>query len=957
VVAFGALLLSAQAGWVAFDDHTRGPGTGTNVTLYSLRALGGGPLVDQATGAWLGAGLQVSSAGNPAAVRYGAAPATNTPAWQIFNGYVDFDTTNSLDNGSLLYANLNQSTSLTFTNLDPGRQYSFRGTSIRGGIDDGTELNNFHRRWTLCFLVGAASFTNAHSTGCVTQASLPASKLAPGQAAFNSGMNQTGGEVIGWDEIAPGPGGTFSVVQTQYEGPIWNGDTAAVINAPGYALNGFRLEETSAEPVFGLSSPANDAVFVQPAQIALTAVASGLRSAITNLIFYANGLALGGGSALPGTFTWSNPAAGAYRLSAVAWDSDGHALTSAVVQVSIRASTTPVPGKIYVVMGSDTAIWNDGSTVDVYSRHPYYPLDFFTDPSSPSFQVMDPVWRDGFTDSLGRPVRFTWWLMGGNIYRDATNLNVPIPNTLVPYVMLKYHGDAIRFLGDEVSLHYHTFLWSDYVGAGQFYWNQAETFALCRDDFDYTLAQYLLEEGIFPISFRSGWHYMDNDWQQYLDQLLPFSMDNNWPAAKAWYTNQPINNVQDWSRASSAFVPFHPATNDYQVPGTSHGWNVRSIKMQSIAQRDIDSIFSYATNGVDQVVCIWNHLPENFITNFVRVDSYLHTAAASHPAITFYYCTAVEAMQRWLGVTNQAAPEINLAEQVQEDLVTLTIQTSAPLFQPRPFVALRDASGQYSNVTALCVAGPDTNSWSLALPVPRSQLAKVGVAVTDPYGNLATRILRYLPDDLYLDNLDSQYSETAGAWLSTPEAAWGTDARVVRLGSNTAQARWKVPVARSGLYRFAAQVPAIPNPASNICFQVFSGGSNVSSLCLTAPLPPSQWVDLGSAWLDTSQANWLNMTVRGTNQPGTWAVADVLKVTSLADARSVTETSLRGAETPNGFVVSFFGTPGLKVQFERSFDLAHWTTVEIMDVPAQGRVDYSETNRPGMAAFYRVQTR
>lgn len=960
LVLFSVLLTATPhlwAVWVAFDDHTRGPGTGTNVSVYSLRSPGGGPLIDELSGVVLPAGVAVTSSGNPIAVRFGAAPATNTPAWQVFNGQVDFFTIGSADNGSLIYASSNQSITLTFTNLDPARHYSFRGTSIRGGIDDGTEANNFHRRWTLCSLVGAAAFSDAHSTGCVTRLNLPTSGLAPGQAAYNSGMNQTNGDVVGWDDIVAGQEGSFSVVQTQYQGPIWGGDTASATNEPGYAINGFRLQETSAGWVFGLTSPALNSRFVLPAQILISASSSGSQSSVTNVAFYANSVELARFPGAPCTFIWSNPPPATYELAAVGWDSAGNAITSAVVNVSVTNNSVQ-SGIVYLVVGSDTAVWNDGSTVDVFARHPYYPPDLFTEPSSPSFAVMDPAWRGRFTDSAGQPVKFTWWLLGGNIYRDAANLNVPNPNSLVPYLMKKYHGEAVRFFGDELSLHYHTFIWSDYVGAGNYCWNQAQTFHDCREDFDYTLAQYLLDEEIFPVSFRSGWHYMDNEWQQYLDQLLPFTLHDNWPVAKAWDTNQPVNNVQDWSRAPSAFVPFHPATNDYQLPGTGTGWNVRSIKMQNTAQSDLSGIFDKAANGVDQVACIWNHLPESFVTNFVRVDSLVHTAAAGHPGIPFYYCTAVEAMQRWLGTTNRVPPEIDISERVQGQTVTLVLWTSKPIFQPQPFVALRDASGQYSNVTVLCVAAPATNSWTITLPVPRNQLAKVGVAVTDLAGNLATRILRYLPDDIYVDNLDPQYSEIQGEWSSTAESAWGTDARMARLGPNdTVQARWLLLVPSSGTYSLAIQVPWIPNPATNLWFNISSGGSNVSTVFFPSALPPLQWVDLGSVRLNANQSNWVDMTVNGTIQPGTWAVADVVRVVPLPDAATAKEPLLTGVLTQNGFVVQYRGVSGLNAQFERSLDLAQWTTVATMPVPPSGVIEYQETNPPGAAAFYRCQTR
>lgn len=262
VGAIAFVPLKLRAAWVAYDDQTRGPGTGLNVSTYSLRLSGGGLLTNQATGTALAARLLVTTSGTPAPVQYAASPNPGTPAFQIFNGFVDFDTKGSLDNGALLYANSNQSITLTFTNLDPAKRYSLRGTSNRGGIDDGKPAQDFHRRWTLCSLVDAISFTNAHSTGCVTAASLPLSGLAAGQAAYNSGMNTTAGDVVGWDRIVPSSGGSFSIVQTQYLGLIWGGDTANTTDFPGYAVTGFRLEGDIDSPVVNITSPTNASFFV-----------------------------------------------------------------------------------------------------------------------------------------------------------------------------------------------------------------------------------------------------------------------------------------------------------------------------------------------------------------------------------------------------------------------------------------------------------------------------------------------------------------------------------------------------------------------------------------------------------------------------------------------------------------------------------------------------------------------
>lgn len=633
-------------------------------------------------------------------------------------------------------------------------------------------------------------------------------------------------------------------------------------------------------------------------------------------------------------------------------------LTLAAAFVSLLCvNAVAQPGRVYLVVGSDTAIWNAGTTVDVYTRHPQYSQDSFTIPGSPSFQVMDSSWRSQYRDSFGQPIKFTWWMMGGDIYRDADNVNVPLANTMTLYLMQKYHGDAIQQFGDELSLHYHTYFWSDYNGDGTFHWNQSRTFIECRDDFDVTLAQYLLEQGVFPVSFRSGWHFMDYDWQQYLNQLIPYCFHDDYGAYKAWYTNEPIFGVEDWSRAPSAFIPFHPSTNDYQVPGDSPGWNVRSVKMQNMLPAHADQMFSLASIGIDQVACIWNHLPENFVTNVAKVASLIQNAAAKYPGVSFRYCTAVEAMQLWQGMTNDVPPQLHVIENTNtlDQSLTLTISTDKKIFQPQPFVGLRDSWRNYLNLTPLCQPSGQ-NTWTLRVPLARNRIAKIGIAVTDLAGNSAKQILRYLPDDLYLDNLDPQYREISGNWVSSTNAAWGVDARIALLASNdTAKAGWSLPVSSSGLYNVSIQIPAIAKAATDVVFNLMAGQSNLWSLSLSNGLPSNRWQFLGSAFLDQTVSNWLEMTVTSTNQTGTYAVADVVSVVPIVPGTLPAQNQLSIVANNNARLLRFSGEPGTACSIERSTNLlSAWVTLDNIVVPLTGVLDYEDRNPPTAAAFYRI---
>ncbi|MGA9120165.1 MAG: T9SS type A sorting domain-containing protein, partial [Bacteroidota bacterium] len=533
-------------------------------------------------------------------------------------------------------------------------------------------------------------------------------------------------------------------------------------------------------------------------------------------------------------------------------------------------------GHVYLVLGSDTGIW-DGMDVADYSCT--YNLSLFTDPTRNAAQVMDPSFRLALKDSYGTPVKLTWWMMQGNIFRHATNTNVPDPNTMTLYLMKRYQGTAVRMWGDELSLHYHTFVWTDYDGDGKYYWNQAHEFSESSDDFDVTVAGMLLEEETFPVSFRSGWHAMDNVWQQRLDSLLPYSLHNDWPAKRV-DTTEPLDNTYDWSRASSLFVPFHPSPDDYQVPGSCRGWNVRSKYMSAADSAFMDGIFRLAAKGTDEVVCLWAHLPEtDFLDNVRKVDASAHKAATRYPTVKFRYCTAVEAMQRWRKTVDTVQPQITFHEISEGTTVRWAIACDEALFQSAPFVATKDIYGTYHVLS--CTSTGD-RSWETTIAVSRADLAKAGVAATDTAGNLATAFIRYRPEDIIIDDVDPGYAEQSGAWGSSQSAAWGTTSRTATLGSaDSAKTAWSTSIPVSGLYNVYAQVPAVSGAAHDVEFRLEEGSEVVSSTKYTSGIPANRWVYLGTRLFTSGTSASVVMVAQGATQAGSQIAADVVKFSAL----------------------------------------------------------------------------
>ena len=539
-------------------------------------------------------------------------------------------------------------------------------------------------------------------------------------------------------------------------------------------------------------------------------------------------------------------------------------------------------GEVYLVLGSDTGIWEG---LDVTRYHQTYQLGLYADHTRNAYKVMDPSFRNQMKDSHGTPLKLTWWMMSGNTFRYASNKNVPHTNSLPLHLMKKYHGANVNLIGDELSLHYHNWVWTDYDNDGKYFWNQALTFKEFAEDFTYTLAENLLEENMFPVSYRSGWHYMNNEWQNYLENILPFSMHNDYPA-KRIDTTEPLDNTYDWSLASPEFVPFHPAKSNYQIPGNLKGYNVRSEYMASFSQTLMNHVFEQAKKGIDQVVCIWAHLPEeDFLSNIKRVDSVAHKSAAVYPDVKFRYCTGVEAYQRWLKTNDFTPPVITLNEETSGEETYYSVQADEPIFQSFPFLAGKDL---YENYFVIPLQSVGNNLWKSIPPVQKSIMVKVGVAVIDTSGNLSTKIVKYLPDDIFIDNADPAYQEVYGNWTTSTISAWGNDCRSVSLNPNdSALVKFSQVLPQTANYNIFLQSPKISNTQPDIMIMVKEDGTTIFEKKLINSLVANDWNFIGTISPSAGSTLTVEIKLKGSGASVTNFSADVIKISSMVREREI----------------------------------------------------------------------
>ena len=418
-------------------------------------------------------------------------------------------------------------------------------------------------------------------------------------------------------------------------------------------------------------------------------------------------------------------------------------------------------GKVYLVVGSDTAIW-DGLSISQYDNR-YFKGDLYADPAGNAHTVMDTSFRLRLRDSFGTPMKMTWWMMAGNVFHLSRNCNIPIRNSITLYLMKKYHMDAITAYDDQLTLHYHNYYWSDTNEDGQYYWNQGLDFLLNKADYEECLMKYLIEDDVFPISFRSGWHYMDNAWQAYQEKFIPFDMSNAYPSYGGDY-NEPTNNIINWSESPAEFVPYHPNADNYQIPGDLKQWRLRSLMFTSInwMRENLEIIFQEAANGNDQMVCLWSHLPQtDFMLGMDSLNAIANRLSGQH-GVDFLYCKDTEAMRLWINPEDTVAPVLTVNEIIDGDNRRFSIETDGQVFQVNePFVALKTKYETYQRLSCSIVG---ENRWETVDVVPEDIIAKVAVAVCDSVGNQAKVHLDYLADDIFIDNNDDEFQELSGTW-------------------------------------------------------------------------------------------------------------------------------------------------------------------------------------------------
>jgi len=206
-----------------------------------------------------------------------------------------------------------------------------------------------------------ASFTVGTTITLTANASQPAGSIT--KVEFFNGTTKLGEDLTAPYSFA----WTNASVGTHSLGARATDDQNKVGNS---ALIQITVLNANTLPVVNLTSPANNALFLAPASITITANASDADGSITKVEFYNGTIKLGEDLTSPYSFVWNNVPDGNYALSAKAIDNKNAVTTSGIVNIVVNVSPTPPVVNITSPANNATFVANSDITITATASTP-----------------------------------------------------------------------------------------------------------------------------------------------------------------------------------------------------------------------------------------------------------------------------------------------------------------------------------------------------------------------------------------------------------------------------------------------------------------------------------------------------------------------------------------------------------------------------------------------------------
>lgn len=338
-------------------------------------------------------------------------------------------------------------------------------------------------------------------------------------------------------------------------------------------------------------------------------------------------------------------------------------------------------------------------------------------------KLFAPAFREVHPDPQGGLLRVGWFFLTWTGFRTNPR-NRPFGYHRVRDHWLERWGTEMARYGDEQCWHYHHPSESGIGNEWGLDWTRFR-------EYERIVSRQILEREWFPVCFRAGGTILDGISSRWVDAWFPFDFSNRAPRA--------VEGLVDWSTGVDRWTIYHPDPEDFRRPGPGRRRMGRSLDRRSwvheLTQADVDAAFEQAAAGQPAILSCFDHDSRDIADGVDTYRAMVADAASRHPQVPWRYAGPVEAMRNFLDVA--APPRLELEASVLDSDVF--VRSSAPIFQPFPWFALR-RSQAVEHVTE-DVVRVDETSWRWT-PEPDSEWDELGIGASTDLGASAVAIVR-----------------------------------------------------------------------------------------------------------------------------------------------------------------------------------------------------------------------
>ena len=326
-------------------------------------------------------------------------------------------------------------------------------------------------------------------------------------------------------------------------------------------------------------------------------------------------------------------------------------------------------------------------------------------------RLFDDSFRQRYPDSRGEGLRVGWFFLTWTGFRtNPRNRDLGYHRVRDHY--LQRWTEQMKRFGDEECWHYHQPAASGVGNEWGLDWSASQ-------EYDQILSRQILERDWFPSCYRAGGTIMDSVSSRWVDSWFPIDFSNRAPLS--------VPDLLNWTGGVADWRIYHPSAEDYRREGGGRRKMARSLdlvsRFYSITEGDIEAAFKRASQGKPALLSCFDHDYRDIADRVAHFQEVLSTVSQRYPEVQWRYSAPADAVRRFLGVP----PVQRLKVSAVRGQRGVHIWSTAPLFQPIPWLCIRKPDGSVEHVEQGVVRLDDTRwTWSDADGVEWVDLAVAG---------------------------------------------------------------------------------------------------------------------------------------------------------------------------------------------------------------------------------------